>query len=220
MTLPKLLIFASGSKTGGGSGFENLIRQHEVVGAKFAGVVSNHENGGVKERAGRLGIPFIHFPGPWTAEGYQEIVRRSGADFVALSGWLKLASGLDPRTTFNIHPGPLPRFGGGGMYGHHVHEAVIKSGVSHSAVSMHFVTPEYDEGPLFFRFPVPVLPGDSAETLGARVNAAEHAWQPFITRLVIQGEIRWDGRNKESLVIPDSLRKLNECYRKEFEEGV
>lgn len=220
MSLPKLLIFASGSKTGGGSGFENMIRQQEVVGADFVGVVSNHEHGGVRERADRLGIPFIHFPGPWTAEAYQEVVRRSGADFVALSGWLKLVAGLNPRTTFNIHPGPLPRFGGDGMYGHHVHEAVIKSGASHSAVSMHFVTPEYDEGPLFFSFPVPVLLGDTAETLGARVNAAEHSWQPFITRLVIQGDIRWDGKSKESLVIPDSLKKLNECYRKEFEEGV
>ena len=217
---PKLLFFASGTKTGGGSGFLNLGYQQEVLGADIVGVVSNHAEGGVRQKADLLGIPFIHFPGPWIAEAYQEIVLRSGTEFVALSGWLKLVAGLDPRTTFNIHPGPLPRFGGEGMYGHHVHEAVIASGVRHSAVSMHFVTPEYDEGPLFFRHPVPVHPGDTPETLGVRVNAVEHAWQPLITRLVIYGEISWDGKDKASLRIPDWLIPVNAAYNEEFKRGV
>ncbi len=218
--MKKLLIFASGTKTGGGSGFENLANQHLVLGANIIGVVSNHAEGGVKEKAQRLGIPFIHFPAPWSTGAYQDIVRKAGADFVALSGWLKLVTGLDPRTTFNIHPGPLPRFGGEGMYGHHVHEAVLAAGMSHSTVSMHFVTPVYDEGPLFFRYPVPVLPGDTAETLGARVNAAEHAWQPFMTRLVVSGEIRWDGKDKNSLLVPENIRSLNEVNAEEFETVV
>jgi len=112
-------------------------------------------------------------------------------------------TGLDPQKTINIHPGPLPRFGGAGMYGHYVHEAVMeaykKGEVDHSAVSMHFVTENYDEGPLFFSQSVPILPDDTAETLAKRVNEAEHKWQPIITNKVLQGEISWDGQNPQSL---------------------
>ncbi|MCX6702207.1 MAG: formyltransferase family protein [Candidatus Zambryskibacteria bacterium] len=203
MNKPKLIIFASGSKTGGGSGFENLVRASRdgILDAEILTVISNHENGGVREKADRLGIPFVHFNGPWAAEQYQEITK--DADYVALSGWLKLVVGLNPRTTFNIHPGPLPRFGGTGMYGHHVHEAVMEAyhrgEVTHSAVSMHFVTEKYDEGPIFFSMPVEILPNDTAETLALRVNQAEHKYQPIITNYVVHGIIFWDGVNPESL---------------------
>lgn len=198
---PRLLILASGTPDGGGSGFENLVRN--VTAADIVGVVSNNENGGVREKADRLGVPFIYFPGPYTAENYQKIVTDAKADYVALSGWLKLVRGLDPKTTFNIHPGPLPEFGGKGLWGHFVHEAVLKAykegRVKESAVSMHFVTPEFDEGPVFFSHPVPILPDDTADTLAARVNAAEHEWQPRITDQVVSGGISWDGRNPSSL---------------------
>jgi phosphoribosylglycinamide formyltransferase-1 len=203
---PKLLIFASGTKTGGGSGFEKLVEANNrrVLDADIVGVVSNHAEGGVAEKAKRLGIKFIHFAGPYTAEEYQRIVRETGAEFVSLSGWLKLVAGLDPRTTFNIHPGPLPRFGGAGMYGHHVHEAVMdayrKGEVTHSAVSMHFVTEKYDEGPKFFEALVEILPDDTADTLGQRVNATEHKWQAVISDWVIHGEISWDGKDPNSLI--------------------
>lgn len=205
MNKPKLIIFASGTKDGGGSGFENMVNasRNEILNADIT-VVSNHENGGVKERADRLGIPFIHMVSPFTTEKYQEITK--GFDLVALSGWLKLVSGLDPKKTINIHPGPLPRFGGAGMYGHFVHEAVMeayKNGtVKNSAVSMHFVTEKYDEGPLFFSYPVEISPEDTSETLAKKVNEAEHKWQPVVTEQVLRGEISWDGVNPESLQTP------------------
>ncbi len=198
---PRLLILASGTPDGGGSGFENLVQN--VTAADMVGVVSNHEHGGVRERAERLGIPFLYFPGPYTAENYQKIVKETGADFVALSGWLKLVAGLDPKTTFNIHPGPLPEFGGKGLWGRFVHEAVLKAykegRITESAVSMHFVTPEFDEGPVFFSHPVPILPDDTPETLAERVQAAEKEWQPKITDKVVQGQITWDGIHRDSL---------------------
>jgi phosphoribosylglycinamide formyltransferase 1 len=203
---PKLIIFASGSKDGGGSGFENLVKasRNGELNADIIAVVSNHENGGVRERSDRLHIPFIHFPAPWSAERYQEITRES--DFVALSGWLKLVIGLSPKTTFNIHPGPLPQFGGDNMYGHHVHEAVMeayrKGKVTHSAVSMHFVTEGYDRGPVFFQQKVVILPEDTPETLAKRVNEQEHLWQPRITNQVLSGEIYWDGIDPSSLISP------------------
>jgi len=117
---PKLLVFASGSAEGGGSGFENLVASSRkgVLLAEIIGVVSNYMDGGVRARADKLAIPFYHFPKPWDAEAYQRITRASRANFFALSGWLKLVVGLDPNTNFNsrtvsnIHPGPLPKFGG------------------------------------------------------------------------------------------------------------
>ena len=211
MKKPKLLIFASGTLEGGGSGFEKLVEasRNGTLSANIVGVVSSHLDGRVRQRAESLGIPFGLLSSPWTAERYQQIVETFGTQFVTLSGWLKVVSGLDPRTTFNIHPGPLPLFGGKGMYGHHVHEAVLKaykSGLVHcSAVSMHFVTEQYDKGPVFFRKIVEIKPDDTPETLGKRVNEAEHRWQPIITNLVVNGEISWDGENPKSLFGPEKF---------------
>jgi phosphoribosylglycinamide formyltransferase-1 len=154
----------------------------------------------------------LHFPKPWDAEAYQRIASDTRADFFALSGWLKLVAGLDPKTNFNaqtvfnIHPGPLPAFGGPGMYGHHVHEAVMEAyrrgDVARSAVSMHFVTEEYDRGPVFFQCLVPISDDDTPDTLGTLVNQQEHIWQPIITNLVVHREITWDGRDPDSLALP------------------
>ena len=208
MEKPKLIIFASGMKEGGGSGFENLVKSAKegILNADIAAVVSNRARGGVYEKANRLGVKFIYFPGPYIAENYQKIFKDSGADYAALSGWLKLVKGLDPAKTINIHPGPLPKFGGDGMYGHYVHEAVMrtykKGEVACSAVTMHFVTEKYDEGPVFFRYPIDILPDDTPETLGKRVNEAEHYHQPRITNLVVNGQISWDGKDPKTLKVP------------------
>src|SRR3989344_139533 len=208
MDTAKLLVFASGSLEGGGSGFENLVHSMGtgILDATIVAVVSNYEHGGVRKRADKLGIPFIHFPKPWTAERYQLIAQDSGAQFFALSGWLKRVIGLDPCFTFNIHPGPLPEFGGHGMYGHHVHEAVMAAfshgEITHPAVCMHFATSQYDEGPIFFRFNIIIHEDDTPDSLGARVNVLEHRWQPEITNLVVHREIQWDGENPNSLILP------------------
>jgi folate-dependent phosphoribosylglycinamide formyltransferase PurN len=110
-----------------------------------------------------------------------------------LSGWLKLVAGLDPARTINIHPGPLPRFGGHGMYGHNVHEAVLEAyhfgEITHSAVTMHFVDEVYDRGPVFFQMPVPIEPTDTAETLAARVNKVEHEWQSRALNYVVDSKV-------------------------------
>lgn len=202
---PKLLVFASGTKNGGGSGFRHLVTaaKEGVLRADIVGVVSNHEHGGVMRHAKQFGVPFIFFPGPYDAAHYQALVEKTGATHVALSGWLKLVHGLDPKTTFNIHPGPLPEFGGTGLYGHHVHEAVLKAyhegRITHSAVSMHFVTERFDEGPVFFSHPVPIEPLDTPETLGRRVQETEHMWQAKITDKVVQGEVSWDGKDPKTL---------------------
>jgi phosphoribosylglycinamide formyltransferase 1 len=208
---PKLMIFASGTKDAGGSGFRKLVEAVEggTLHAEIVAVVSNHPDGGVKKIADEKNVIFYYFEKPWTAERYQEIAEVFNADFYALSGWLKMVEGLDPetkfnsRTVFNIHPGPLPKFGGDGMYGHYVHEAVVvafeRGEVTHSAVSMHFVTPGYDRGPCFFKRPVVLMPGETAGSLQQRVNVEEHSWQAKITDLVVNGHITWDGVDPKSL---------------------
>ncbi|OGG45337.1 hypothetical protein A2673_00325 [Candidatus Kaiserbacteria bacterium RIFCSPHIGHO2_01_FULL_50_13] len=257
---PKLVVFSSGTKTGGpssrsselwprkggGSGFENLVQwsrtsadstQTDSEKYEVVAVVSNHEHGDVRERAGRLGVPFVYFEpknyshvlenmrtesGEGVSDEYRRIVRESEAEWVALSGWLKKVEGPNPQKTFNIHPallsqrgGPFDRlrasrFGGHGMYGRRVHEAVKRAldtgEITETGVSMHFVTDEYDRGPVFFEHKVPLQKGMSADDIAKAVNKAEHEWQPKITNLVVHGQIHWDGKDPKSLVVPPDLK--------------
>ena len=142
-TSPNILVFASGTKTGGGSGFETMVRaartEPPILDAWICAVITNHFAGGVWHKAKALGIPSEYWVGPYRAQGYQNFVKYFNADYVMLSGWLKLVAGLDPARTINIHPGPLPRFGGPKLYGHYVHEAVMaayqRGEITHSAVT-------------------------------------------------------------------------------------
>lgn len=207
--MPKVLVFASGGKEGGGTGFQNLVEWSRANPNTFevVGVVSNNENGGVKKRADSLGVPFMYFNG----EGnYSIVAKNSGAEWFALSGWLKMVKGLDPKRTFNIHPALLSvssgRFGGAGMWGPRVLDAVydaLQSGeLSEFGVSMHFVTDEYDRGPAFFEYRIPYQKGITKETVGELVHTAEHEFQPKITNLVVHGQISWDGADPKSVKVP------------------
>lgn len=194
----RVLVFASGDEKGGGSGFQELVEfsrtDPPVLDAQIVGVISNHQSGGVRKRANSLHIPFEYWPGPFDAKGYCSLVEKYRADFVMCSGWLKFVRGLDPAKTVNIHPGPLPRFGGPGMYGHYVHEAVMaafhRGEIIQSAVTMHFVDEAaYDHGPIIFQMPVLIRSDDDAKTLAKRVNEKERAWQSYILNLVIHQQI-------------------------------
>ncbi len=204
--MKKLLIFASGDSVGGGSGFQKLVENARsgILKAEIVGVVSNNPKGGVWKRAKKFGIPFFYFSGPWTAENYQSYITETRADFIALSGWLKLVVGLPSEKTINIHPGPLPKFGGSGMYGQYVHEAVLaafhRGEIKNSEVCMHFVTDKYDDGPVFFRCLVSIFKNDTPQTLAKRVNIVEHKCQSQITSLVVTGKIYWDGKDSKTLV--------------------
>ncbi len=194
----RVLVFASGDQKGGGSGFQELVEfsrtNPPVLNAEIVGVISNHPQGGVFKRADALHVSFEYWPGPFDAKGYRSFFEKYEADFVMCSGWLKFVRGLDPSKTVNIHPGPLPRFGGPGMYGHHVHEAVMaayhRGEITQSAVTMHFVDETaYDHGPILFQMPVLIRPDDDPETLAKRVNEKERAWQSYILNLVVHRHI-------------------------------
>lgn len=196
----RILVFASGTKTGGGSGFEKLVEatrgDDPVLNATIVGVVTNHSEGGVAQRAARLGIP-CYLLTEFTAEEYRQVIGLAGgADWFMLSGWLKKVVGFPMARTVNIHPGPLPLTQG--LHGSQVHqrmmEAYRRGAVTHSAVTMHFVDDEYDTGPVAFSVDVTILDDDTPDTLGKRVNACEHVWQPRVLDDIVHGRIWLDGR--------------------------
>src|SRR3989344_5380589 len=190
MTQPRLLVFASGSKDGGGSGARTLL-EFARVGMLDVEIVlvSHHANGGVRKIADQYQVPFHWMSGPFNREEYQRIVDAYQPDVIVLSGWIKLFAYFPPGIPIvTIHPALLPGFGGQGMYGHHVHEGHIdafRAGTcAYSAVCMHFVDEHYDHGAVIFRLLIAILPGDTPETLAERVNKFEHVWQWWVLMLV------------------------------------
>lgn len=152
--------------------------------AEVALVLSNRPDAPALARARERGITAESFtnhrdPGEWLAR-----LTRHRIDLVVLAGYLKLVpAGVIAAyrgRILNIHPALLPDFGGAGMYGHHVHEAVLQSGAPVSGATVHLVDEEYDRGEILGQAPVPVLPGDSPETLAGRVLAAEHRLLPAV----------------------------------------
>ncbi|MBI2120048.1 MAG: hypothetical protein HYT94_00310 [Parcubacteria group bacterium] len=210
-----LIIFASGEKTDGGTGAENLVKQ--LPGRTLA-IISSNENGGVRRRADALAVPFFYFSGPYTTEGYCTLIDRICTEmkvserdlWYALSGWFRQVYWLDPARTFNIHSGPLPKFSGlwGDKLHHAVWEAYKRGEITESEIVMHFVTEKIDDGPIFFRTPVSFHGIETFEEFEKATHQAEHAFQPKITRLVLDKQISWDGVHPESLNVPDSYTYL------------
>lgn len=162
-------------------------------------VISNNSGSGALVSATQEGIPCYHLSGkthPDPKELDQAILDamlEHSVDVIVLAGYMKK---LGPNTlslfagrALNIHPALLPKFGGKGMYGMHVHEAVIASGETDSGVSIHIVDAEYDTGPVIAQARVPVDPMDTPETLAARVLQREHSFFVETLQKIVTGEI-------------------------------
>ncbi|MGH7699419.1 MAG: formyltransferase family protein, partial [Gemmatimonadales bacterium] len=134
------------------------------------------------ERARRAAVPTAVITDPADADGL--VTALTGMDLVVLAGYLKLVPAPVVAhfryRLINIHPALLPAFGGPGMYGRRVHEAVLKSGAAVSGATVHYVDEQYDRGPIIAQWPVPVRPDDTAETLAARVLELEHRLLPAV----------------------------------------
>ncbi len=178
--------------SGGGSNLQALIdaaeRDREAARYEIALVVADREGTGAVERAGRHGIPTAlalppaGMPRPQAREAVSNevlrLARQADVEALVLAGFLTIFSGelIDAFSgrIVNIHPALLPKFGGKGMWGHHVHEAVLAAGESESGCTVHLVDAGCDTGPVLLQKRVPVLPGDTADSLAARVLLAEH----------------------------------------------
>ncbi|HED65490.1 MAG TPA: phosphoribosylglycinamide formyltransferase [Planctomycetes bacterium] len=184
--------------SGGGRSLENLaecIARGELD-ARIALVLADRPGTGAFERAERLGLS-THLVDRRAFDGAAAFSRAvfgaldaSGARLACLAGFLRLLR-IPPAWSgrvINIHPSLLPAYGGKGFYGHHVHEAVLAAGEKESGCTVHFVDDQFDHGEPILQRRVPVLPGDTAETLAARVFEEEKRALPEAIRLVLAGE--------------------------------
>jgi len=177
--------------SGGGSNLQAILDHFAALGPTRAGVVvlvaSNKPDALALHRAKRAGIPTHHIDAN-DGEGILALFRHHGIDLVVLAGYLKLVPHEVTERyrgrVINVHPGPLPQFGGPGMYGTKVHAAVLAAGVPTTGVTVHFVDERYDQGSIIAHWPVPVHPDDSAESLAARVLRVEHIVYPRVVDML------------------------------------
>ena len=185
--------------SGGGTTLQNLLDRSAdgSLPARVVGVVSSRADAFGVERARRAGVPAaVEAKGPGFPDRVWAAARSFRPDLVCLAGWLHLLPiPADLRfRVLNIHPALLPAFGGKGMYGRYVHEAVLAYGAKVSGCTVHFADDTYDTGPILVQKCVPVLDGDTPDALAARVFAAECEAYPEAIRLVAAGRVRVEGR--------------------------
>jgi formyltetrahydrofolate-dependent phosphoribosylglycinamide formyltransferase len=183
--------------SGGGSNFQALLDHFDRLGDRRGGdvvvVASDRQAAGALERAARRDIPvsLLATAQRPTGDSLRDVLERYGADLIVLAGYLRLVP-LDVIHAFegrvvNVHPALLPAFGGPGMYGQRVHQAVIASGARVSGVTVHFVDEAYDRGRIIAQWPVPVFAADDASSLAARVLRDEHLVYPRVVDAVAAG---------------------------------
>jgi phosphoribosylglycinamide formyltransferase 1 len=175
--------------SGHGSNLQALLDACDAPGssARIVLVVSNRPEAGALERAASRGVPVATIASDGQdADRLLALLAGHAADLVVLAGYLKrvperVVAAYRGRM-INVHPALLPAFGGPGMYGRRVHEAVLASGARVSGASVHLVDEQYDHGAVVAQWPVPVRPDDTVDTLAARVLAVEHRLLPAVVR--------------------------------------
>lgn len=178
-----IAIFASGN----GSNAQRIAEYFRSSGdINISIIISNNKDAYVLERAHSLGLPALVFSSAEFRETSQVLktLRDYSTDYIILAGFLLLVPEeiikCYPGRILNIHPALLPKYGGKGMYGHHVHQAVIDSGDKESGISIHIVNERFDEGNLVFQAVCPVIPGDTADSLASRVHQLEYLHFPRV----------------------------------------
>lgn len=182
--------------SGGGSNLQVLL-DHFAGAAAHAGrivwVGSDKATAGALVRAADAGVPNAVVADPRDGDALVATLRAAGADMLVLAGYLKLIPEAVVQAfhgrLVNIHPALLPAFGGAGMYGQRIHAAVLEHGATVTGATVHFVDAHYDRGPIIAQWPVPVLPGDTPASLGARVLRTEHALFPLCVEAVASGAV-------------------------------
>ena len=176
----KIAIFASGS----GSNAENIINYFSGrPNVSFPIILCNKKDAFVHERAKKLHIPSITFDKIQLENGeICSLLQKEGIDFIVLAGFLlKVPENIlsaYPNKIINIHPALLPKYGGKGMYGMNVHEAVVANGERESGITIHYVNDRYDEGAIIAQYKCEVLPNDSPEDVAQKIHVLEYEYFP------------------------------------------
>ena len=188
-----IAIFASGK----GSNAETICRyfsKHQMV--KVSCIVSNKQNAGVFEVASRFNIPFFYLS-PDLLKSPSDLLlllKKHKVNFIVLAGYLKqilpeMISAY-PRKIINIHPALLPKFGGKGMYGMYVHEAVAKEKEKESGITIHYVDEHYDEGEIIFQTQTQIDSEDSPQRIAEKVLQLEHQYFAPVIETVIENYLK------------------------------
>lgn len=186
--MKNLVVFASGS----GTNAQNIAEYfNRTKSASVSALFCNNSKALVVERAKKLNIPVCLFNRQqFYDSGYViDQLRNFNTDFIILAGflWLIPAHLIKhyPDRIINIHPALLPQYGGKGMYGMAVHEAVIASGERESGISIHFVDEKYDHGKIIFQARCPVSAGDTPQMLANKIHALEYEFYPKVIEKVL-----------------------------------
>ncbi|HKS06996.1 MAG TPA: phosphoribosylglycinamide formyltransferase [Gemmatimonadaceae bacterium] len=183
--------------SGGGSNLQAILDHFATLGARAPGVValvvSDRSKAYALERARNAGATAEHVPSSAPPATLSALLARHRIDVIALAGYLRFVPNDVTRAfrgkIINVHPALLPAFGGPGMYGHHVHEAVLKAGVRETGATVHFVDEVYDRGAIIAQARVRVEPGDTVDTLATRVLAKEHELYPRVLAALCAGTV-------------------------------
>lgn len=216
--IKRMIIFSSNAKDLQGGGgvrhIERAVRKGFITDTEVVGIVSTRRRGGAAAHAHELHIPFLHFKEPFNPPAYARMLEETGAEWAALIGWNEPVYGLDPRRTFGVHLAPLPVFGGNKDTHHgdslqlEVYNAFASGELQRSAVTMYFATNGLHKGPIIFEAPVPIFPVDAGNPrrLHNRAVTAGRMYSPDIIQAILHEQIRWDGINPSSLVVPGWVR--------------
>lgn len=186
--MKNIAIFASGT----GSNAQKIIdRFKHSTTARVTLIVCNKPGAGILQIAEKEGIPAILIDKEqfFRTDHYVNLLQQEQIDLIVLAGFLwKVPANLVqafPNRIINIHPALLPKFGGKGMYGHFVHQAVIDAGEKESGITIHYVNEKYDDGATILQERCVILPEDTPATLARKIQVLEHTWYPVIVERLL-----------------------------------
>jgi phosphoribosylglycinamide formyltransferase-1 len=186
--MKKIAIFASGS----GTNAENIAKFFSDSSiAEVCALLTNNPKAGALGRMERLGVPAFTFTNREFADGTAILAKLSefDVDLIVLAGFMNMISApllaAFPQRIVNIHPALLPLYGGKGMYGQHVHEAVVAHHETETGITIHYINERYDEGEIIFQARCPVLPDDTPDEVAAKVHLLEYRYYPEVIEKVL-----------------------------------
>jgi phosphoribosylglycinamide formyltransferase 1 len=187
--MKKIAVFASGS----GTNAQNIAEYFQATGdITVSLILANKPDAFVLERAKKLGIPSVVFNRKefYESRTILDILQKNKINFIVLAGFLWLIPAYllaaFPGKIINIHPALLPEYGGKGMYGDIVHQAVIRSGDKRTGITIHFVNDHYDEGEIIFQDSFEIQPDDTAESIASKVHKLEYKHFPRVIEETIR----------------------------------